>query len=157
MICYCRAAALQTYCQLCSDSPAVAVFYRLFRGYSWFIFLSKEYFMFISPPNLILAPFFCPVLMFLSLIRHECPQETVNALQMSYRNRACYPIWLVPVSNALYSIYLLWDVVLMFMCVSGLSEPTNIIWNQGPVLTPHATLVAQVIECLDGGWRLWTD
>lgn len=62
--------------------------------------------------------------------------------------------YLVPVSNALYSLYLLWDVVLMFMCVSGLSEPTNIIWNQGPVLAPHAALVAGVIECLDGGWRL---
>lgn len=27
--------------------------------------------------------------------------------------------YLVPVSNALYSIYSLWDVVLMFMCASA--------------------------------------
>lgn len=52
--------------------------------------------------------------------------------------------YLVLVSNALYSIYALWDVVLMFMCLSVLSEQTNIIWNQGPVLTPHAMLVARL-------------
>lgn len=30
--------------------------------------------------------------------------------------------YLVPVSNALYSIYSLWDVGLMLKCVSALSE-----------------------------------
>lgn len=60
--------------------------------------------------------------------------------------------YLVPVSNALSSIYSLWDVALMFMRVS---EQTNIIWNQGPVLAPHVTSVAPVIERLEiGGWRL---
>ena len=41
--------------------------------------------------------------------------------------------------------------MLVFMCASALSEQTDIIWNQGPVLAPHVMLGAPVIECLDGG------
>lgn len=60
---------------------------------------------------------------------------------------------LVLVSNALYSIYALWDVVLMFMCVSALSGQTNIMWNQGPVPLTPTTPTPVPCLCLDRVFR----
>lgn len=52
--------------------------------------------------------------------------------------------YLVSLSNALYSIYSLWDVGLMLMCVPALSEQTNILWNRALSSHHHVTLVARL-------------
>lgn len=127
--------------------------------------LSTEYLCFslsacisnVSPRSALSPIFFCV------LRSYFCRYCITNALRSLLMHFKCHNVtdpvtqndYLVPVSNALSSIYSLWDVALMFMRVS---EQTNIIWNQGPVLAPHVTSVARVIERLEiGGWRLWTD
>lgn len=76
------------------------------------------------------------------LMHSKCHIATAPVSQKDYP---------VPVSNVLYSVCLLWDVVVVFVCESWKTERADIMWNQGAVISPYGKLSAAVTECFEGG------